>query len=534
MWHNRSLQTRILLGYGLILALGSTLALFLVLRMDSLNQSVQELNSNVAFETDVGIHMTHDVAEVQHAVSQYLQQSQPTHLQQVHDALRHLTTDIDQMQTTIETPAHQKMITELKHQTQIYHNTFESVRSLLDEQEPLLVGVNTHLTRAISLLNSTVGIAQRNSANSGNTQIISQLMSAHTSLQQANFWIIRLSNDPAQSLGANAIAELNKATLILKRNLGEPGSVTYVNLDSTLTEISRSMDLTNQLIKSIEQVQQQRDQKLDEQGNNLKQQADTIAQQAMKNLAHSADSLGQHTRRTQEIAGGALIAGLVLVFGLGFGLAQTITRPLKGLVAATTRLAEGDYTVTVSQADGSEIGQLATIFNQMTATLRRQHSEMQRQQAAIVSRNQELEQALAEIKVATNAQAALAATVRTLSVPVVPILDNVIVVSLVGEIDEQRGQTLVEQLLEGVTTHHAAIAILDVTGVPFIDAHHVSWLLNAAEAVKLLGARCLLVGIRPEVAQAIVASGISLAGVTTRATLQDAVEQALQGTARKR
>jgi rsbT co-antagonist protein RsbR len=531
MWHKWSLQTRILLGYGLILALAAALALFLVMRIGSLNQDMQQLNSGAAVETNVGIRMTRDVAEVQQAVSRYFQQSQPAQLQAVHDSLRQLTTNIDQIEPTLDTSNRQALLNDLKHQTQIYHNTFESVSRLLKEQEPLRVGVNTHLARAISLLNNTLAIAQRDQRDS---RLVGQLIGAQTSLQQANFWIIRLSNDPTQNLGMNAIAELNKARLILRRNLGEPGTATYVNIDSTLTEIVLATDLTNQLMRSIRQVQQQRDQALDEQGDALKQKADAIAQQAMNNLTSSAGSLAQHTRRTQEITGGALLAGLMLVLGLGFGLAQTITRPLKELVGATSRLAQGDYSVTVSQRDGSEIGQLATIFNQMTATLRQQHSEMLRQQAAIVSRNQELEQALAEIKTATDAQAALAATVRKLTVPVVPILDNVIVVSLVGEIDEQRAQTLLDRLLDGVTEQHATIAILDVTGVPFIDAHNVGWLLRVADAVKLLGARCLLVGIRPEVAQAMVVSGINLAGITTRATLQDAVEYALQATARKR
>lgn len=531
MWHNRSLQTRILVGYGLILALCSALALFLVLRIGSLNHNVQQLNSSVAVETDVGIHMTSDVAEVQQVVSHYLQKPQPAQLQAVHDALHHLTISIDQIQTKLNTPERQKLITDLKHQTQIYSTTFESVSSLLKEQEPIRSSVNTHLARSISLLNSSLSIAQRDSQDS---QLTGQLVSAQTSLQQANYWIIRLSNDPTHSLGTNALAELNKASLILKRNPGQPGSAMYVTIDSTLTEVSLTTEVTNQLIRSMEQVQRQRDQALDGQGNQLKQSADAIAQQAMNHLTASADSLAQETRRMQQITGGTLIADLILVLGIGFGLAQTITRPVKELVTATKRLAAGDYSVTVSQTDGSEIGQLATIFNQMTATLRQQHSEMQQQQAAIVSRNQELEQALAEIKVATDAQAALAATVRKLTVPVVPILDQVIVVSLVGEINAERAQTLLDQLLDGVTTYHAAIAILDVTGVPFIDASNVGWLLNVAAAVKLLGTRCLLVGIRPEVAQAMVASGINLAGITTRATLQDAVEDALRAAAIKR
>jgi rsbT co-antagonist protein RsbR len=531
MWYKWSLQTRIFLGYGLILALGSALAIFLVLRIGSINWNIQELNSGAAVETNAGIRMTLNVAAVQQAVSSYLQQPQPIQLEAVYDALRQLTGTIDQAQPTLSTPQQQSLLNELKHETQIYHNTFEEVNRLLKEQEPLRRGVNSHLGRAISILNNSIAIAQRDQRNS---PLVGQLITAQTSLQQANFWIIQLNNDPAQNLGMNAIAELNKARLILRRNLGAPGSATYVNLDSTLTEIILTTDLTNQLMRSMRQVQQQRNQQLAEQGKALTQKADAIAQQAMTNLSSSAGSLALQTRRTQEITGVALMIGVLLVVGLGFGLARTITQPLKELLTATGRLAQGDYSVTVSQQDGSEIGRLAMIFNQMTGTLRRQHHEMLQQQAAIVNRNQELEQALAEIKAATDAQAALAATVRSLTVPVVPILDNVIVISLVGEIDEQRAKILLDRLLDGITEHHASIAILDVTGVPFIDAQNVGWLLRVADAAKLLGAQCLIVGIRPEVAQAMIASGISLAGITTKATLQDAVEHALQARGRSR
>jgi rsbT co-antagonist protein RsbR len=527
MWHNRSLRTRILLGYGLILGLASALAVFLVLHFDGLNQEMQELNTRVASETDIGIHMTRDVAIAQQAVNRYLQQPQPTNLQSVYDALRHLTIDLEQIQATHPNSPQQAQLNDLKHQIQIYHSTFESISRLLKEQEPLHTRLNTHLSRATTLLNNTIGQAQHGNAFGS---LATQLADAQSSLHQANLWLARLGSEPSQSLGANAIAELNKVSQILKQNSGQRGSPANIRVDSTLAEIALATDLAKQLVQSIEQVQQKRDQTLAQQGDVLSKQADAIAQRAMNNLNTATGTLAQQTLQIQEITGAALVITLVLVLALGVGLAHTITHPLKELVTATGRLAQGDYNVTVAQSDGSEIGQLATIFNQMTTTLSQQRAEMLRQQTAIVSRNQELEHALAEIEAATAQRAALAATVRALTVPVVPILDNVIVVSLVGEIDEQRGKVLLDQLLNGITAQHANIAILDVTGVPYVDTAIVDWLLKVAQAAKLLGAHCLLVGIRPEVAQAMVASGTNLAGITTRATLRDAVEYALQRT----
>jgi anti-anti-sigma regulatory factor/HAMP domain-containing protein len=525
MWHNRSLRTRILLGYGLILGLASALALFLVLHFDGLNHDMQELNTRVASATDVGMHMTRDVATTQQAVNRYLQQPEPAHLQAVHDAMSHLTTDLGRIEAVQTDPEQRMQLSELKHQLQVYHTTFESIRGLLKEQEPLHARLNSHLSRATTLLNNTIGQAQHGNAFGAQT---TQLSAAQTNLQQANLWFSRLATEPSKNLGTNAIAELDKVSQILRQNIGQPGSPANVRLDSTLSEIGLATGLAQQLVQSIDQMQQKRSQTLALQGEVLSRQTSTITQQAMTNLTTATNSLARQTRQIHEITGVALLITLVLVLVFAFGLAHTITHPLKEFVTATARVVQGDYSVTVSQTDGSEIGQLATIFNQMTSTLSQQRTEMLSQQAAIVSRNQELEHALAEIEAATAQRAALAATVRALSVPVVPILDHVIVVSLVGEIDEQRGRLLLDRLLDGITAQQANIAILDVTGVPYGNTTIVDWLLKAAQAAKLLGTHCLLVGIRPEVAQAMVASGMDLADITTRATLRDAVEYTLQ------
>ena len=101
-----------------------------------------------------------------------------------------------------------------------------------------------------------------------------------------------------------------------------------------------------------------------------------------------------------------------------------------------------------------------------------------------------------------------------------------ILIPLVGEIDAARGEMLLDRLLERVTAQRAQIAILDITGVPVVDASVVDWLLKATISARLLGARCILVGISPEVAQTIVASGADLAALTTRADLRSAVEYA--------
>ena len=96
-----------------------------------------------------------------------------------------------------------------------------------------------------------------------------------------------------------------------------------------------------------------------------------------------------------------------------------------------------------------------------------------------------------------------------------------------GTIDTERAKLIMENLLQGVVKHRAEVVLLDITGVPVVDtmvAHHI---IQAADAVRLVGAKCMLVGIRPEIAQTIVTLGINLNDFTTTSTLQKGVEQAL-------
>ncbi|MCP2036054.1 rsbT co-antagonist protein RsbR [Planomicrobium sp. HSC-17F08] len=122
---------------------------------------------------------------------------------------------------------------------------------------------------------------------------------------------------------------------------------------------------------------------------------------------------------------------------------------------------------------------------------------------------------------------------QELSASLIPVFDKVSVMPLVGTIDTERAKLIMENLLEGVVKHRAEVVLLDITGVPVVDtmvAHHI---IQAADAVRLVGAKCMLVGIRPEIAQTIVTLGINLNEFTTTSTLQRGVEQALAWTNRQ-
>jgi rsbT co-antagonist protein RsbR len=122
---------------------------------------------------------------------------------------------------------------------------------------------------------------------------------------------------------------------------------------------------------------------------------------------------------------------------------------------------------------------------------------------------------------------------QELSASLIPVFEKISVMPLVGTIDTERAKLIMENILEGVVKQRAEVVLLDITGVPVVDtmvAHHI---IQAADAVRLIGAKCMLVGIRPEIAQTIVALGINLENFTTTSTLQRGMQEALKLTDRK-
>jgi len=120
-----------------------------------------------------------------------------------------------------------------------------------------------------------------------------------------------------------------------------------------------------------------------------------------------------------------------------------------------------------------------------------------------------------------------------LSAPLIPIMDKISVMPLIGTIDTERAKLIMENLLNGVIRHRAEVVLIDITGVPIVDTLVAQHIIQAQEAVKLLGSECILVGIRPEIAQTIVNLGIGMGEFPTQSTLQKGIEFALEMTNRK-
>jgi rsbT co-antagonist protein RsbR len=117
-----------------------------------------------------------------------------------------------------------------------------------------------------------------------------------------------------------------------------------------------------------------------------------------------------------------------------------------------------------------------------------------------------------------------------LSTPVVKLWDNILALPLIGTLDSSRTQIVMESLLEKIVETGAAIAIIDITGVPMVDTLVAQHLLKTVAAARLMGADCIISGIRPQIAQTIVHLGVELDDVLTKATLADAFAVALKRT----
>ncbi|MDR7271479.1 rsbT co-antagonist protein RsbR [Pelomonas saccharophila] len=115
-----------------------------------------------------------------------------------------------------------------------------------------------------------------------------------------------------------------------------------------------------------------------------------------------------------------------------------------------------------------------------------------------------------------------------LSTPVIKLWDGVLAAPMIGTLDSGRTQLVMEALLQRIVDTGSTIAIIDITGVPTVDTLVAQHLLKTVTAIRLMGAECIISGIRPQIAQTIVHLGIDLAGVITKATLADALSVALK------
>jgi rsbT co-antagonist protein RsbR len=115
-----------------------------------------------------------------------------------------------------------------------------------------------------------------------------------------------------------------------------------------------------------------------------------------------------------------------------------------------------------------------------------------------------------------------------LSTPVVKLWEGILALPMIGTLDSARTQIVMESLLQKIVETGSEIAIIDITGVPTVDTLVAQHLLKTVTAIRLMGADCIISGVRPQIAQTIVHLGVDLQGITTKATLADALSIALK------
>ena len=516
MWRNLNLRARILIGYGVVLALAGALALFMIFQVATINRQIAAINASATADAAAGARLAARVADVQAAVDAYLRHPGAEARGAVERTFDVAEAEAGRLQG--------ERYAAFRRRLTLYHLDLLVLNALLDAQERLSADANMRIFEAGVLASGE--IAGEFVIRRGGLAGVAELTEAQQRLHRASLLLGQALADQDRARADRALQQIEQAQAMLERNARRPAPSS--GLEEALAKTPSAAMATRQLVDNISRVRVTRDEQLAPQAAELKQQADAIAAGALGRLANATADLERRVVRAQQIAGLALLATIVLAALFGLRLARGLARPLVDLAGAVERVNGGDFGASVAGADGGEIGRLARAFNQMTATLRRQRDEVRAQHEAMAERNRELEQALGELQAAAAARDELASTVRALSVPVVPIIGRVIALPLVGEIDAGRAAVLLERLLAGVASEQARVVILDITGVPFVDAETAQWLLQAAAAAELLGARCVLTGISPEVAQALVASGADLGRLVTRADLRGGVEYAMR------
>jgi anti-anti-sigma factor len=230
-----------------------------------------------------------------------------------------------------------------------------------------------------------------------------------------------------------------------------------------------------------------------------------------------------------------LLIGMVVIAAItAFIGASRIAQPIMALGRVAARITDGDLDQRATHKTRNEIGALAASFNTMTDRLQQTliglEQRVTERTSALQEALTEREQTLSELQESLEVREKLSLTIRALATPVLPVFGDMLVVPLIGVIDSARAAILIETVLQAIEQQHARTVIIDVTGVPLIDTQVASVLVQMAQASRLVGARPLLVGVRPELAHTMVSLGIDLSMLQPHANLQSAISTVLRAT----
>jgi len=525
-----SLRTRLILGYGIVVSLTLVFGLFMFVHLRSIRDRLAELSANVTADVQYSVEAITAIAETQRIIDRYLQQPDQTRHQEATRQLNALQRTLEHLEVKAHNPAMREHLKRIIDQAATYRQIFDDTSKSITEQQQARDHLYTTFLSQYQTIEQAISNARPTTPSDYLT--LMDLSRASTRLQIAHIWVGQMDSADTMDAADNAIAELRQARTFLRRYLVLNSNPRVVRSDDLerLHSVSDSFDRSFTRIKGLSsnyiRTEALINSRLKPQATQMTREAAALADTALLQLTTTTRNIDRETAYTQAISGGVLVILLIAGGVLGVLLASLITRPLNELVAVTARLARGDGETRVQPRGGRELILLAQAFNDMAAELERERAEVRHQNALLAERAAELEQTLRQLREETAAREQLSATVHQLSVPILPIMEGVLVAPLVGEIDAGRAELLQQRLLGRIVADRARVAILDITGVPVVDAQISAWLIQATAAARLLGARCILVGINPEVSQALVSSGIDLGDMVTRATLREGLEYA--------
>jgi rsbT co-antagonist protein RsbR len=232
-----------------------------------------------------------------------------------------------------------------------------------------------------------------------------------------------------------------------------------------------------------------------------------------------------------QLLGISLGSYLLLSVILALVLHLLVVQPLQYLATIAGRFRQGQRSLRSRIRRRDEIGLLSATFDDMAdeveTTLSSLEDQVAHRTADLEQQRAALSQALDDLRAGMAERLSLTETIRQLETPVIQVYEQIILIPLIGIIDTTRTKQIETAMLAGIERSHAQKVILDLTGVPIIDAHVARCLSHLPRLAQLLGAEVIMVGIGPEVAESLVHLGVDFSGVVTRSNLQSGVLHAL-------
>jgi rsbT co-antagonist protein RsbR len=377
----------------------------------------------------------------------------------------------------------------------------------------------------------------------------------HLAVYRSN--AVRLANESLPQVQTLTQLEVSSAAIVQQVSLylasGDPNTTTTLELDiitarqqvqqlratadrftravngqaSPMDQVERDVEALVQesrLLTDARAAKSQQEIKRDTQALNARARALKQSLQPLQQVIRDDQLTAVSAVRTNPLALPAgltvLIAGVVLA--LLWGVRSSIVRPIQELTAATTSVAAGNSVAELQSRSTDEIGLLAQSFNHMARTIQHRTQDLETQYAAASAARSIAEAAHAQITEQLATIESQATALREMSVPILPISTNAILMPLVGALDRARLALVQDRALEAIQRNNIRWLLLDVTGVPMIDEPVAQGIMQVVRAARLLGSQVVLVGIRPEVAQAMVSLGVDLSQIVTQRSLESA------------